>query len=288
MSEIQLRRATPADADACGRIIYEAFGGIAQKHNFPPDFPTLEAAVGMARAVTNNPAAFGVVAESGGKIIGSNFLDQRDAVAGLGPITVDPAHQGAGVGRKLMQAVLDRGREAPGIRLVQEPFNTVSLPLYASLGFEAKEPLALMRGKPSDHASGQAEARPMQEGDLSSCAQLCKGVHGFDRTNELRDSLKMLRPFALLRHGRMAAYMSAPTFWILNHGVAQTEQDMLDLLLAAGAANAEPISLLVPIRRASFFRWCIAAGMRVVKPMTLMTMGKYQDPQGAFYPSVVY
>jgi predicted N-acetyltransferase YhbS len=288
MSEIQLRRATAADADACGRIIYDAFCGIAQKHNFPPDFPSIESAVAMARAVTNNPGAFGVVAERGGKIVGSNFLDQRDAIAGVGPITVDPAHQGGGVGRKLMQAVLERGREAPGIRLVQEPFNTVSLPLYASLGFKVKEPLALMRGKPTGHATGQAEGRLMQEGDLSSCAQLCKGVHGFERTNELRDSLKMLRPFVLLRNGRVAANASAPTFWILNHGVAQTEQDMIDLLLAAGAANAEPVSLLVPIRRASFFRWCIAAGPRVVKPMTLMTIGKYQDPQGAFFPSVVY
>ena len=288
MSEIQIRRATAADADECGRIIFDAFGGIARKHNFPPDFPTLEMAVGMARAVTSNPAAFGVIAESGGKIVGSNFLDQRDAIAGVGPITVDPAYQGGGVGRKLMQAVLERGREAPGIRLVQEPFNTVSLPLYASLGFEVKEPLALMRGKPTGHASGQAEGRPMQERDLSACAQLCKNVHGWDRTNELRDSLKMFRPFVLVRHGRVAAYASAPTFWILNHGVAQTEQDMIDLLLAAGAANAEPISLLVPIRRASFFRWCIAAGLRVVKPMTLMTVGKYQDPQGAFYPSVIY
>ena len=288
MSEIHLRRATPADADACGRIIYEAFGGIAKKHNFPPDFPTLEAAVGMARAVTNNPAAFGVVAESGGRIVGSNFLDQRDAIAGVGPITVDPAHQCSGIGRKLMQAVLERGREAPGIRLVQEPFNTVSLPLYASMGFEVKEPLALMRGKPIGRASAQSEARPMEEGDLSSCAQLCKDVHGFDRTNELRDALKMLRPFVLLRQGRVAAYASAPTFWILNHGVARTEQDITDLLLGAGAANAEPISLLVPIRRSSFFRWCIAAGMRVVKPMTLMAMGKYQDPHGAFFPSVVY
>lgn len=173
MSQLQLRPAAPADAEACGRIIYEAFGGIAQQRNFPPDFPSVEMATGLAHAMTANPAVFGVVAESGGKIVGSNFLDQRDAIAGVGPITVDPNHQGGGVGRRLMQAVLDRGRDAVGIRLVQEPFNTVSLSLYASLGFEVKEPLALIRGKPTGDVSSLREGRPMQESDLPACADLC-------------------------------------------------------------------------------------------------------------------
>jgi hypothetical protein len=101
---------------------------------------------------------------------------------------------------------------------------------------------------------GEIQLRRATPADAEACGRiiydafcgiaLCKGVHGFERTNELRDSLNMLRPFVLLRNGRVAAYASAPTFWILNHGVAQTERDMIDLLLAAGAANAEPISLL--------------------------------------------
>ena len=145
-----------------------------------------------------------------------------------------------------------------------------------------------MRGKAMGRDSGQSEGRPMQESDLPACADLCKRVHGWDRGNELRDSLRTFHPFVLLRGGRVRAYASAPNFWILNHGVAESEQDMCDLLLAASAANPQPIELLVPIRRASFFRWCIAAGLRVVKPMTLMAIGQYRDPAGTFFPSVVY
>jgi hypothetical protein len=48
------------------------------------------------------------------------------------------------------------------------------------------------------------------------------------------------------------------------------------------------VMLLVPIRRAAFFRGLLAAGLRVIKPMTLMAMGQYQEPAGAFYPSVGY
>ena len=124
MQDVHLRPIRPDDAEACARIIYEAFSGIAHKHNFPPDFPSVEAAAGLTRAVIGNPRVFGVVAEKDGKIVGSNFLDQRDAIGGVGSITVDPAHQGGGIGRKLMRAVIERGRDAPGIRLVQEPFNT--------------------------------------------------------------------------------------------------------------------------------------------------------------------
>lgn len=86
----------------------------------------------------------------------------------------------------------------------------------------------------------------------------------------------------------MAAYLAAPTFWISNHGVAESEQDLQDLLRGAAAGASEPLSLLVPIRRASFFRWCLADGLRVVKPMTLMAMGEYQEPNGPFFPSVSY
>jgi len=288
MPDIQLRAAVPADAEICGRILFDAFGGVAQKHGFPSDFPSVEVATGLAQAMIGNPTVYGVVAESSGKIVGCNFLGQRDAIAGVGPVAVDPVCQGGGVGRKLMQAVIERGGSAPGIRLVQEPFNTVSLALYAALGFEAREPLALMCGKPTVTASGQAVGRPMEPGDISVCAELCRRVHGWDRANELRDALPIFRPFVLVRQERVVAYASAPTFWPLNHGVAETPQDMTDLLLAAAAANADPMALLVPIRRAEFFRWCLGAGLRAIKPMTLMTLGQYQEPRGEFFPSVAY
>ena len=38
--------------------------------------------------------------------MGSNCLDERSSIFGVGPITVDPEVQSAGVGRRLMQAVM--------------------------------------------------------------------------------------------------------------------------------------------------------------------------------------
>jgi predicted N-acetyltransferase YhbS len=285
---LEIRPATSADVEACGRIIYEAFLGIAEQHRFPPDFPSIEAATQLADLFINHPAVFGVVAESDGEVVGSNFLDERDPIRGLGPITVAPRSQARGIGRRLMQAVLDRGRDAVGIRLLQDSFNTRSIALYGSLGFDVKEPLLLMTGRPSSKPPSDVEVRPLVVNDLEACAALCARVHGFERTGELADALRLFTPVVAVRHGRVTAYASTVTFWPLNHGVAETEADMRALLLGAAKLTSQPLAFLLPVRQPDLFRWCLAEGMQVVKPMTLMVSGRYQEPAGSYFVSVLY
>jgi predicted N-acetyltransferase YhbS len=153
----------PSDAEQCARIIYEAFGGIHDHHRFERDFQTLEAAEQLVTAFIAHPLIWGVVAERGGRIFGSNFLDERGPIRGLGPITVDPRAQGQGIGRRLMHAALERSRGAAGVRLFQDSFNVGSLSLYASLGFEVKEPAVVVSGRPVSGFGGRcrgASARP--------------------------------------------------------------------------------------------------------------------------------
>ena len=130
----------------------------------------------------------------------------------------------------------------------------------------------------------------MEEDHLEDCGRLCLGIHGFPRTNELRDAIAMpmLHPFVAVREGRVVAYASSVSFWQLAHGVAQAEEDMTALLLGAAAASEYPIDLLLPIRQSGLFRWFLGEGLRVVKPMTLMTLGEYREPQGSWFPSVLY
>jgi predicted N-acetyltransferase YhbS len=285
---VTLRPATRTDADACGGIMYAAFAGIADQHGFPRDFPSVEAATQLATAFIAEPSVFGVVAEKDGNVVGSNFLSEGDPVRGVGPITVDPSVQGTGVGRQLMQGVIERAREAAGVRLVQDAFNTRSFCLYASLGFEVKEPLLLMRGTPRSEPDGNATARRMTEDDVTACARLCTAVHGHARSHELGGALRLFSPVVIERDRRITGYLTAPTFWLMNHGAAETEEDMRALILGAGAMSSEPLSLLVPTRQAGFLQWCLNEGLRAIKPMTLMTMGRYQEPKGCYFPSVLY
>jgi Acetyltransferase (GNAT) domain len=204
----------------------------------------------------NHPQIYGIAAENG-KFIGSNFLTEFDEIRGVGPITVDTKVQARGVGRKLMEAVIERGKNAVGIRLVQAAYNTRSMSLYASLGFDVKEPLALMEGTPTGEVSKNVTVRPMTAEDLTECSELHKRVHGFARNGELGLCLQGFKPFVAVRDGKIAAYASTVSMWHLNHGVAEAESDMRDLLIGASAQLDQPVSLLLPTRQASFHRWAL-------------------------------
>ena len=169
-----------------------------------------------------------------------------------------------------MEAVIERGKGSAGIRLAQDDFNTASLSLYASLGFDVKEPLALMEGELKGALPTGVTIRPIEEDDYEACAELCRKTHGFDRLNELKNMPPFLTAFVGIREGRLTAYASALHFWPLNHAVAETEVDMQSLLLgAANLAPDRPISFLLPTRQTSLYRWCLKEGMRVIKPLTL-------------------
>jgi GNAT superfamily N-acetyltransferase len=289
MSEttVTLREVQQDDIKECARICFEAFGGIDAHHRFPPDFPSVEFTEGLMQAFVGAPGIWGVVADVEGRIVGSNFLHEGDPIAGVGPISVDPDHQGGGVGRRLMEAVIERAKEAPGTRLLQDSFNMLSLSLYASLGFEEREPVVVMSGKPTSGAWEGIEVRPMGEADLDGCEALCKKVHGFERTNELRGAMHAFAPYVALRDDDVSAYATTLTFWPMAHGVAETDEDMQALVCGVAAAVDDPVALLVPLRSA-LFHWCLAEGLRSVKPMNLMTLGSYQEPRGAWFPSVLY
>lgn len=290
-TEVVLREPRTEDTAESGRIIYEAFRSIAERHNFPLDFANIEAGRGMAEMTITDPQIYGVIAEADGRILGSNFLWEHDEIVGVGPITIVPDQQSNGIGRKLMQNVIDRGREkAPGVRLVQDSFNTASLSLYADLGFEVVEPLVVIEGElryPS--IDDDVRVRPIGQEDFEECARLCREIHGFDRINELKQIAARFPAFVAVRERRITAYASNPGLWQLNHAVAETVEDMKNLLSGAYRLTGNRLSFLLPTRhQPELFRWCLKQGLRVVKPMTLMAMGTYREPQGSFLPSVLY
>ncbi|RYG23042.1 GNAT family N-acetyltransferase, partial [bacterium] len=96
---IALRAPSPADAQRLGQIVYDAFVKINDQHNFPPDFPCVEVAVGFLEMMLANPTIEGIVAEQDGKPVGCAFLWPDGPVAGIGPVTVDPSAQDSSVGK---------------------------------------------------------------------------------------------------------------------------------------------------------------------------------------------
>jgi len=280
------RRAKPEDAAVCGRICYDAFAHISAQHNFPCDLPSAEVATGFMTMLFRLPGFYAVVAELDGRIVGSNVLEERSIVMGIGPITVDPTVQNAGVGRRLMQDVIQRAHErhAAGIRLVQAAYHNRSLSLYASLGFDVREPLSCIQGSPRHRTVAGCEVRPATPADLDACNALAHRVHGFDRSADLAHAINEGKALVVERGSRITGYASDLSFF--GHTTCESNQD-LQALLASVESFGGP-GILLPSRNTAMLRWCLANGLRVTQPMTLMSVGLYNEPRGAWLPSISF
>jgi GNAT superfamily N-acetyltransferase len=285
--DVKLRRGTREDAGACGLIVFEAFKSISSQHNFPWDFPSVEVATAIVTMLLSNPGFYSVMAEVDGKIVGSNFLDERNPIAGIGPISVDPAVQNHTIGRQLMLAVMDRATERgfAGTRLVQSAYHNRSLCLYTKLGFVTRETLSKMDGAPIGKRIAGYDVRRATESDLQACHELCVRVHGHDRDGELRDALGAGTALVVDHLGKITGYASDIGFF--SYAVGETNQDIMALIAGAPEFSSKG-GFLLPTRNSELFRWCLNNGLRLVHQMTLMTVGLYNEPVGAYLPSVLY
>jgi GNAT superfamily N-acetyltransferase len=284
--DVTVREAVDADWVEAGRICYEAFATLADRHGFPHDFPTVAAASGPIRWLINHPQVYGVVAEGDGRIVGSSFLDERSSIFAIGPVSVDPTAQDHKVGRLLMAAMLDRvaERRAPGVRLLQISYHNRSLSLYAKLGFDVREAFAAMHGPALGIALPGYGVRAAMPDDEAACNALCIRVHGHDRPGEVREAIESGDARVVERLGRITGYTAGIQYFA--HSVAETNDD-LKAMIGAATDFGTP-GFLVPLRNTDLFRWCLAHGLRVFFVTNMMTIGIYQEPNGAWLPSVGY
>ena len=283
---LTLRAGRPEDAEDCGSICYGAFKTIADQHNFPLDFPSSEITGGLLTSLLSRDDLYSVVAEVDGRVVGSNFLWENGTIAGVGPITIDPAAQNIAVGRRLMEDVLRRAEERNivGIRLVQAAYHNRSLSLYTKLGFDTREPLSNLQGPAIEEQIPGYVVRPATEEDLGACNELSLKVHGHDRGPELLDAIGQGTANVVEHGGRITGYTTTVGFF--GHTVGESNEDLKALI---GAAPEFPgPGFLLPTRNGEVLRWCLERGLRIVQPMTLMSVGLYNEPAGAFIPSVLY
>jgi GNAT superfamily N-acetyltransferase len=233
-----------------------------------------------------NENGYANAARVDGTLAGSNFFSFTDEVAGVGPISVDPQLQGAGVGRLLMEDMLRAAKEQgiERVRLMQDAFNMTSLALYASLGFDTKHPCALL--EPA--ARTQADVRPMTTGDLDAVEALSREIYKVSRRDDAGHHIGSgpFKPFVRERNGRIVGYF---VIGLVGHGCAESEDDLL--VLAQHAASEVPVEIarcFCPLREGGLYRKFLAAGFRNRKVMNLMTLGPYDEPEGAWMPSVLY
>jgi GNAT superfamily N-acetyltransferase len=287
MQDVELFRPGPEHTAELGRICFEAFRQVSQRHGYEHDFPDAETAARIIGLIQGLPGSFQVAARVAGRLAGSNFMMLTDEVAGLGPITVDPACQGKGIGRRLMQAALDYAAQQgfQQVRLSQDAYNTTSMSLYASLGFDVREPIGMMEAGPA--AGPDSAVRRAQAGDLPALDGLCVRFYRTSRRNELAAWLE--RGFAVLVYeaqGRVRGYLAPGK---VGHGVAETEAVALALITQIRRhVPSGSDAFFCPLRNTSLYRAALQSGGRLSKVMTLMTLGPYAEPSPVWLPSIAY
>jgi hypothetical protein len=284
--DVRIRLAVDADWQEAGRICYEAFATLADRHGFPHDFPTLASAAQPIRWMIGHPGFFSVVAEHDGRIIGSNHMDERGTISGIGPITVEPGEQDHHVGRLLMEVALERARQTgtPGVRLVQIAYHNRSLCLYTKLGMDVKESFAAMYGEPIRQPMPGYDVRPATLDDEEVCNALCARVHGHTRAGEVHEAIVAGDMRVVERLGRLTGYTTKIDYFA--HSVAETNDDLAALISEAEVLGTP--GFLVPVTNGDLMRWALGHGLRVFFVVNLMALGMYQEPRGAYLPSVGY
>jgi hypothetical protein len=109
-------------------------------------------------------------------------------------------------------------------------------------------------------------------------------VHGHDRSGELRDAVTRGSAVVVERSGRVTGYATQIGWG--GHAVGESNEDLKALITAAPAFTGS--GFLLPSRNSELFRWCLDHGLRMIKPMVLMSVGLYNEVRGAYLPSVVY
>ncbi len=149
----------------------------------------------------------GFVAEEGGAMIGTALCwKQGDAQASLGMIIVSPEHQGKGIGRELMNRVL----EELGGRCTLLIATPAGQPLYERLGFVATGTIHQHQGTmasiaPLALASGE-NIRLAEPADIAKIIALANRATGMSRDALLKQLVSVAEGAVLERHGELAGF----------------------------------------------------------------------------------
>ncbi len=144
--------------------------------------------------------------------------------------------------------------------------------------------LSRARGRSNQREFVGCRVRPARREDIVPCNALACRVHGFERGRELSDRIQSGSAVVVERDGRITGYASVLAFF--GYATAETNLDLQALIASADSFGGPGI--LVPTRNIALLQWCLANGLRVVQPMTLMSTGLYNDPAGAWLPSILF
>ncbi|TSD87436.1 GNAT family N-acetyltransferase [Mycobacterium sp. KBS0706] len=256
------RRMRPEEAEALVVLMAAAFGN-------PRFGPTI------ARLSRMPNAAIHVLEADGALRAGAAMVDYG-RVAYLGVVGTDPAMQGRGFGRRIVETAL---APVPADRIILLDASPSGAPLYETLGFVDVDASVVLEAKGPVEAPPVPGLAPMAEADLPAVAAYDAAVFGADRTTGLTALFREHPAGMVCRHdGRVAGYG-------LRHPdrigpVLAEDQDTAAALVAALSVlgPAGPMTITVPSSHAAMLDHLHRSGVPELRRLRHMRRGGDRHP----------
>ncbi|MGF6230030.1 GNAT superfamily N-acetyltransferase [Inquilinus ginsengisoli] len=197
-------------------------------------------------------------------------------VAYLGVVGTDPAVQGRGFGRRIVEAAL---APVPADRVVLLDASPFGAPLYERLGFVDVDASVVLEATGPVEAPPVSGLAPMAEADLPDVAAYDAAVFGADRTTGLRELFREYPDGVVCRRdGRVAGYG-------LRHPdrvgpVLAEDQETAAAIVAALSvlAPAGPMTITVPSSHVAMLHHLGRSGVPELRRLRHMRRGGDRHP----------
>jgi GNAT superfamily N-acetyltransferase len=279
---------SPDDIDVVAPVITRAFNAVNARYGYPSEFPEPSVSTLMSRYYLSQDPEGCLVAEQDGNFCGSVFSRLRGDRVSIGPVSVDPACQAVGVGRRMMQALFDLYPDAASFRLTQSAFNKESFSLYSKTGFVAAEQLLHLERPPAPVTpeGDEPRVRVVTAENAPLVVDLDRRLTGAEREREMATLFGMGRVYAYGGDSDIQGYVATmptpgPTF--IGPAVAPSEAH-LGALIRAALRDIGPrtTGLHLPARFAPTIDECFRLGFRLFSLETFMVRGEWRPPD-TFY-----
>ncbi|MFD0062547.1 GNAT family N-acetyltransferase [Streptomyces sp. NPDC056637] len=263
LSALPIRRLTPRDLTACADLS-EDRGWPREEHKW-----------GLLLAAGTG---YGIDDADGGLVSACVVTDygppNRPALSAIGMVLVAERHARRGIGRRLMQYVVEQADTTP-LTLHATPYGR---PLYEELGFKVTGRAEMVRGHfaPGGPAPSVATRAATAE-DLSAILRLDAEVFGTDRTHVLTrlpafgDQLRVAEDGGELI-GFAAAWPNMDTH-VIGPLIARDTETAKALVASLAAGTNRPLRTDIDVRHEELLAWIKARGVESQAFNAVMTYG---------------
>ncbi|WP_405599826.1 GNAT family N-acetyltransferase [Streptomyces sp. NBC_01410] len=260
LSELPIRRLTTDDLTSCADLS-EDRGWPREEHKWGL---LLTAGTGYG---IDDP-------EGKGLVTACVVTSYGPGLAAVGMMLVAERYAGRGVGRRLMQHVVNEAGDIP-LTLHATPYGQ---PLYEQLGFVETGRAEMVRGHlraPESFPEARVTTRPATAEDLPAIVRLDAEVFGLDRTHMITrlpafsDQLRVAEEDGVLS-GYAAAWPNMQTH-VVGPLIARDTETAKALVASLAAGTDRPLRTDIDVRHEQLIAWVKEHGLETVAFNTVMT-----------------